>query len=372
MPEFVYLSPPDVGEEESDAVWAAVQSGWVTTLGPNVDAFEAQMCSFLGVDNAVALSSGTAALHLALLGLGVRPGDEVLVQSLTFAATANAVVYCGASPVFIDSEMDTWNMDPDLLLAELKEMAGRGALPSAVVAVDIFGRCADYTALAETCSRYDVPLLEDAAEALGATFNGGAAGSFGQAATLSFNGNKIMTTGGGGMLLTQDDELAARARYLASQARQPVPHYEHTDVGFNYRLSNVLAALGQVQLRRLPEMIRRRRSIRQRYSQVVAGSEFAMHEDPAGHQSNAWLSTILCPDADEAARLLAALSAQHLEARHIWMPMHRQPVFDGHRARVNGVSDTLFARGVCLPSGSAMDHASVARVCDVLEEAARR
>lgn len=364
MGERLYLSPPDVGPAETEAVLAALDSGWITTLGPAVTAFEGEMAAFTGVPHAVALASGTAALHLALLGLGVGPGDEVLVSTMTFAATANAVRYCGADPVFLDSDRVTWNLDPTLLEDELRDMRDSGRRPGAVVAVDVFGHCADYDAIVEICQRYEVPLVEDAAESLGAAWSGAAAGSFGAAAILSFNGNKIMTTSGGGILLTHDQRLAAHARHLATQAREPVPHYEHREVGYNYRLSNLLAALGSAQLRRLPAMIERRQAIRHQYVaglQECLGLEF--QPTPAASTPNAWLTTLTVPGGASAVEaLIKAMDAEDVELRHMWKPMHQQPVFAHARSRLNGVADHLFEHGLCLPSGSAMTQTDVERV----------
>ncbi len=246
----VYLSPPDVGNEERQALLRAFDSNWIAPLGPEVDAFEEEFARRLGVDHAVALSSGTAALHLALVLLGVGPGDDVLVPTFTFVATASTIKYVGAHPVLVDSDASTWELDPNLVEDELRRRARLGRLPSAVITVDLYGQCANYDPILEVCRELDVPVLEDAAEALGATYRGRPAGCFGEAGVFSFNGNKIVTTSGGGMLVTGSAELAARARHLATQARQPVAHYEHEEIGFNYRLSNLLAALGRARIPR--------------------------------------------------------------------------------------------------------------------------
>ena len=251
MSKRIYLSPPDMSAAEREALLAAFDSNWIAPLGPEVDAFERDLAARVGVQDAAALSSGTAALHLALILLEVGPGDEVWTATLTFAATANAIRYVGATPVFIDSERESWNMDPALLREALRDAAARGALPKALVVVDLYGQCADYDAILAACQEYGVPVIEDAAEALGATYRGKPAGSFGAIGVLSFNGNKIMTTSGGGALLCDDVALVERARHLASQARQPAAHYEHEEIGYNYRLSNLLAAVGRAQLARL-------------------------------------------------------------------------------------------------------------------------
>ena len=360
----IYLSPPDVGEEEKAAVLAALDSGWVAPLGPEVDGFEADIAAFCGVSNAVALSSGTAALHLGLLGLGVGPGDDVVVPTLTFAATAFAVTYLGARPVFIDSEERSWNLDPDLLGEYLAEAARAGTLPAAVVPVDVFGRTADYDRLLPLCAEYGVPVLVDAAESLGARHRDSSAGAMGAAAVFSFNGNKIITTSGGGMLVTRDAVLAARTRYLATQARLPVPWYEHEDVGFNYRMSNILAALGRAQLRRLPAIIERRRQIRDRYADRLHGvAGMVVVGDPEWGASNAWLTTLLLPeDGPGPTEVVDALRAIDVEARHLWKPMHLQPVFAGTPIVGGAVAESLFARGVCLPSGARMTDVDVDEV----------
>lgn len=348
-----------MGEAERTALLRAFDSGWVAPLGPEVDAFEVELAQFCGRRHAVALSSGTAALHLALQLAGVKPGDRVLVSTLTFVATANAVVYCGAAPVFIDSEMETWNMDPHLLEQELESSAAKGQLPAAAVCVDLFGQCANYRRISQVCAEFGVPLVEDAAEALGATYEGRPAGSFGESAIVSFNGNKIMTTSGGGALLTDNPDQAARAKYLATQAREDVPHYEHREVGYNYRLSNLLAAVGRAQLTGLPAKIARRREIRQVYSDTLAGIRGVrlMPEGPRG-VSNAWLTVItvdpeVAPFTSEQLRL--HLEAAGIESRLVWKPMHLQPAFTGCEARGGEVAERLFATGLCLPSGSDLE-----------------
>ncbi len=261
----IYLSPPDVGPAEREALLTAFDGGWIAPVGPEVDAFEREVAAITGTRHAAALSSGTAALHLALLASGVGPGDEVLVPTLTFVATASPVVHIGAEPTFIDCEPGSWNIDPSLVADLLDERAQQGRLPAAVIAVDLYGQCADADALAEACRPHGVALIEDAAEALGATYHGRPAGSLAPVGVISFNGNKIITTSGGGMLVSDDEAMVARARHLATQAREPAPHYEHTEIGFNYRMSNLLAALGRAQLRSLPERIARRRAIKARY-----------------------------------------------------------------------------------------------------------
>lgn len=361
----ILLSTPDVGPLEEEAVAAAVRSGWVAPLGPLVDAFEEALAARCGRRHAVALSSGTAALHLALLELGAGPGTAVVVPTLTFAATANAAVYTGATPVFVDCD-ETGNLSPELLERALADLRDDGVRVAAVVPVDLLGRCADYGALLPVCARFGVPVVADAAESLGARHGDRPAGAFGVAAAVSFNGNKIMTTSGGGVLLTDDAALADRARYLSTQARQPAVHYEHTEVGYNYRLSNVLASLGLAQLSRLDGMIARRRSLRERYARLfgpVPGVRvFQRDGDDA---DNCWLTAVLVDPAEagwSAEDLRVALDADDIESRPLWKPMHRQPVFAGARTVLDGTADRLFATGLALPSGSALDEDQVAAV----------
>ncbi|MFN8168735.1 MAG: aminotransferase class I/II-fold pyridoxal phosphate-dependent enzyme [Candidatus Nanopelagicales bacterium] len=335
-------------------------------LGPHVDAFEAEIAEAAGAPHAVALSSGTAALHLALLGIGVRPGDEVVVPTMTFGATAFAVTYAGATPVFVDSEPQSWNLDPQLLDEWLAGRAAQGRLPAAVIVVDVFGQTADYARLVETCARFDVPLVEDAAEALGSAHDLGPAGSFGRAAIFSFNGNKIMTTSGGGMLVTDDEQLASRARYLSTQARQPVAWYEHEDIGFNYRMSNVLAALGRAQLSRLPGMIDVRRAHHRTYTDLLSPAGVDVVADAPWSRGNAWLTVAVLSDPGAPDRIRARLAEQGVEARPVWKPMHAQPVFASAERVLNGNADRLFAHGLCLPSGSAMASSDAELVADVI------
>ncbi len=358
MAERILMSSPDVTQAEEDAVVAAMRSGWIVPLGPDVDAFEAELAARVGVGHGVALSSGTAALHLGLLTLGVKPGDVVVTSTMTFAATTNAIVYTGADPFFVDADETTGNMDPELLRIALEQLRSDGAHVGAIVPVDLLGKTVDYTAILAIAAEFDVPVLADAAESLGATHRGRAAGSFGQVSAVSFNGNKVMTTSGGGMLLTDDEGIAQRVRYLATQARQPVTHYEHVDVGYNYRMSNLLAALGRAQLKRLDSMLARRREMRELYKDVfrqVPGVEIFGGADDA--EDNAWLTSILVDRESagwEAGELSAALAADDIESRPIWKPMHLQPVFAHHRGILTGTSERLFARGLTLPSGSAL------------------
>jgi dTDP-4-amino-4,6-dideoxygalactose transaminase len=364
----IYLSPPHMGDDERKLLLEAFDSNWIAPLGPHVDAFEKEVAAKVGAQHAAALSSGTGAIHLALRILGVERGDEVLVSSLTFCGSLNPIVYQGAVPVFIDADRTSWNMDPGLLEEELAAAAKRGRLPKAVIAVDLYGQCADYDRILEACRRYEVPVIEDAAEALGATYRGKGAGTLGAMGVFSFNGNKIITTSGGGMLVSDRKDWIERARFLATQARDPAPHYQHTQIGFNYRMSNLLAAVGRGQLRVLDDRVARRREVNAAYQRLLAGIpgiEF-MPEAPYG-RSNRWLTCItIDPAAFGATRedVRLHLESLNIEARPVWKPMHLQPVFQGCRARGGAVSADLFERGLCLPSGSSLTDGQVEMVVD--------
>lgn len=370
MSQRIYLSPPDVGATERRLLLDAFDSNWIAPLGPHVDAFEREFAAFVDMPHAVALSSGTAALHLALHVMGIGPGDVVLAPTLTFAATINAIRYVGATPVFIDAARETWTLDPDLLEEELEARRRGGRLPAAVVTVDLYGQCADYDRILESCQRFGVPVIADAAEAVGSTYRGKPAGSFGACAAFSFNGNKIMTTSGGGMLVSHERSFVDRVRHFATQARQPVPHYEHLEVGFNYRLSNLLAAVGRGQLQGLPDKLKKRRRINETYRQAFAdepGVSF-MPEAPYG-TSNCWLTCILVdPVVAKASREEIRLNMESLniEARPVWKPMHLQPAFRDCVVRGGSVANDLFEKGLCLPSGSSLTETDQAQVIDAL------
>ncbi len=366
----LYLSPPHMSGEEEALLRQVFASNWIAPLGPQVDAFESEFAAAVGARHALVLSSGTAAIHLALLLSGVGLGDEVVVSNLTFAASAFPVAYLGARPVFVDSERTSWNMDPGLLEDVLGRKAKQGRLPKAVVAVHLYGQSADLLPILELCRRYDLPLVEDAAEALGATYDGQPVGSFGRFGAFSFNGNKIITTSGGGMLVSDNPDLVEHARKLASQARDPAPHYEHSEIGYNYRMSNLLAAVGRAQLQVLDDRVRRRREIFDHYRRALGdlpGVEF-MPEAPWG-RSTRWL-TVLTVDPHAAGftreDLRLALEAENIEARPVWKPMHLQPVFQDCETIGAAVSEELFERGLCLPSGSAMTENDLRRVVDAV------
>ena len=366
----IWLSSPHLGDEESVFVEEAFRTNWIAPLGPHVDAFERELATHVGVGHAAALSSGTAAIHLGLLLLGVQPGDTVFCSSLTFVASCNPILYCNALPVFIDSEPDTWNMSPRALEKSFEAARRENRLPRCVILVNLYGQSADMEALLPICERYNVPVLEDAAESLGARYKGRASGSFGQLAVYSFNGNKIITTSGGGMLVSNDATLVARARKLSTQAREVAPHYEHEEVGFNYRMSNVLAGIGRGQLRVLDERVRQRRRVFERYQQALADIPFLRWmPEPKGCLSTRWLTCFRLEGEGATAqcRALMRLMERHsIEVRPVWKPMHLQPLFRNapyfpHADGVD-VSRQLFETGLCLPSGSNLSEAQQDRV----------
>ncbi len=359
-----------MGDRELEFVKEAFETNWIAPVGPHVDAFEQEFCQAIGAKYGAALSSGTAALHLALKLVGVETGDEVFCSSLTFIASASPINYLGAKPVLIDSDRLSWNMDPNLLGETLNRRAKLGKLPKAVILVHLYGQSADLEPIVEACNRYDVPLIEDAAEALGATYKGRSPGTFGKIGIFSFNGNKIITTSGGGMLVSDDSELVARARFLATQARVPAPHYQHSEVGYNYRLSNVLAGIGRGQLLVLAERVAARRRNFEIYRQALSklpGLDF-MPEAAFGTATR-WLTCItINPDVFgcDRERIRVALAAEQIEARPVWKPLHLQPVFAECESVGGKVAEDLFARGLCLPSGSNLTEAELNRVIEAI------
>lgn len=371
----IWLSSPHIGDAEERLVQEAFRTNWIAPLGPHVDAFEAELAAVTHTAHAAALSSGTAAIHLALIALGVGRGDWVLCQSFTFAGTINPVAYLGAIPVMIDSEPDSWNMDPAALREAIRAGLAKGITPKAIMPVHLYGMPANMPAIMAIAREYGIPVMEDAAEALGSSIDGEPCGSFGDLAALSFNGNKIITTSGGGALLSNRADWIANARFLATQARDPAPHYEHSQIGYNYRLSNVLAAIGRGQLQVLDERVAARRANYDRYRAFFEGHEgISMLEEPApGILSNRWLTTILVDPARtgdvtrETLRL--ALGEANIEARPLWKPMHLQPVFADAPYFGDGLSERLFAQGLCLPSGSNLTDAEFQRIVDVLTRA---
>jgi pyridoxal phosphate-dependent aminotransferase EpsN len=366
----IYLSPPDLAGTELELLRDAIESNWIAPLGPHVDAFEAEAAARLQVPHALALSSGTAALHLALEVMGIGAGDEVWVSTLTFAATANAVRYVGATPVFVDSEPTTWNMDPALLARTLDDAKIK---PKAVIVVDLYGQCADLEPIAGACRKHGVYLIEDAAEALGARYLGHPAGSFGDLAVLSFNGNKIITTSGGGMLLGRRKEWIDRARYLASQARSKARHYEHEAIGYNYRMSNLLAAVGRAQLADLDRRVDARRATNAAYRAALGELPgWSFMPEGSGQHSTFWLTCATVASSRDRDHILDALESADIEARPVWKPMHLQPVFNGCAAIGGAVSERLFEQGICLPSGSGMTDAQRDLVIARIREASGR
>jgi dTDP-4-amino-4,6-dideoxygalactose transaminase len=366
MTKPILLSTPHMGNGELEFVKEAFATNWIAPVGPHVDCFESEFCQITGAGYAAALSSGTAAIHLALRLLGVESGDEVFCSTLTFAATANPIIYQGAKPVFIDSDRISWNMNPDLLREALEVRSRIGKLPKAVLLVHLYGQCADIEPILSACNEYDIPLIEDAAEALGATYKGQAPGTFGRIGIYSFNGNKIITTSGGGMLVSDEPELVAKARFLATQARDPAPHYQHSEIGFNYRLSNVLAGIGRGQLQVLAERVAARRRNFEVYKAPLGklpGIEF-MPEADFGTCTR-WL-TCLTVDPEkfgvDREQIRLTLAEEQIETRPVWKPLHLQPVFAECTSIGGEVAEDLFARGLCLPSGSNLTDEELERV----------
>lgn len=358
----IYLSPPHMSGRELELINEVFESNWIAPLGPQVDCFETELSGYLGVEGTVVLSSGTAAIHLALQLLDVGQDDRVFCSALTFAASAYPIIYQGAIPVFIDSEPESWNMSPETLEQALKESEGTGLLPKTVIVVNLYGQSADMDRIIKICSEYEIPVIEDAAESLGATYKGEKSGSLGHFGILSFNGNKIITTSGGGALVSNDTEALDRARYLATQARQPVRHYEHTEVGYNYRMSNVLAAIGRAQLEVIEDRVKTKRFIFKRYHDALSeidGIEF-MPEAQYG-RSTQWL-TVITVDPERCGvnrdELIDSLESVNIEARPVWKPMQMQPLFkdNSYYEYMSGqsISERLFNIGLCLPSGTNM------------------
>ena len=367
----IFLSFPHLGGNEMQYINEAFRESWVVPLGPNVDEFERRLEAYLSASNVVALSAGTAALHLGLVELGVTAGDEVLCQSFTFAASANPVKYQGANPVFVDSEPDTWNMSPDALeraIIDRKRVTGR--YPKAIVVVHLYGMPAQMREIMDIANRYNIPVLEDAAEALGSTYKGRKCGTIGNFGALSFNGNKIITTSGGGALICPNDEAERHVKFLATQAREPMPYYYHKEIGYNYRLSNISAGIGCGQMEHIAERVARRREIHALYVKGLASLPgITVHTEPtADAVSNFWLTTILL---DESLRfspedLRLALEAENIESRRLWRPMNMQPVYADAPFYGDGCAERLFNRGLCLPSGSILTDEEIARVVDCI------
>jgi dTDP-4-amino-4,6-dideoxygalactose transaminase len=371
----IYLSPPHLGRHELNYLNKAVEDNWVAPVGPNLIGFEADLCAFTGVGHAVALTSGTAAIHLGLRLLGVGPGDEVLCSSFTFVATANPIGYCGATPVFVDSEADTWNMCPIRLREALVDRHRLGKRPKALLLVHLYGMPAKLDELLAIAREFDLPVLEDAAEALGARYQGRPLGSFGDVSVFSFNGNKILTTSGGGALLTSRADYAAKALFWATQARDAAPHYQHSEVGYNYRLSNLLAGIGRGQMELLEDRVKRRREIFIWYKENLAnlpGLTVAPATELPGSRANRWLTTVLLNPLETGATpesVRQHLESRKIESRPLWKPLHLQPLFAGAPMYGGAVCEDLFARGLCLPSGTALTDEELRYVVRAVREA---
>lgn len=368
----IWLSSPHMGGNEQKFVNDAFDTNWIAPLGPHVNGFEDDIVAFTGAKHAAALSAGTAAIHLALVMLGVKAGDEVICQSMTFSASANPIAYQGAVPVFVDSERDTWNMDPEKLREAIKERFAAGKKPKAIIPVHLYGMPAKMDEIMQIAKDYDIPVIEDAAEALGSTLDGQAMGTFGDLGILSFNGNKIITTSGGGALISDNEEYIKKARFLATQARDNAPHYEHTHIGYNYRMSNVCAGIGRGQMEVLTDRVEQRRKNFEFYKEQLADLKgISFLEEPAGYYSNRWLSTILVDPATSGTdreKIRLHLDTDNIESRPLWKPMHMQPVFKDAPYYGSGVSEELFANGLCIPSGSNLTEEDLNRVVGKIKE----
>ncbi|SIR16495.1 pyridoxal phosphate-dependent aminotransferase EpsN [Bacillus cereus] len=372
--EKIYLSSPHMSGNEQKYIKDAFDSNWIAPLGPNVDAFERELASFVGVKGGAAVSSGTAAIHLALRLLDVQKGDTVFCSSFTFVASANPIVYLGAEPVFIDSEPETWNMSPQALALALHTADKAGKLPKAVILVHLYGQSAKLDEILSLCNHYGVPIIEDAAESLGSTYKGKASGTFGRFGIYSFNGNKIITTSGGGMLVSDDVEALEKARFLATQARDPAPHYQHSQVGYNYRMSNILAGVGRGQLEVLEDRVRARRRIFNRYYEELSYKPgFGFMPELENTSSNRWLTTMLIDEVESGIsieKIVTTLAEENIEARPTWKPLHMQPLFKEYKyyshQKDNDVSKKLFENGICLPSGSNMTDEDQRRVIQAI------
>jgi dTDP-4-amino-4,6-dideoxygalactose transaminase len=368
----IWLSSPHMGGEEFTFVKDAFDTNWIAPLGPHVNGFEQDLCSYTGSKYSAALSAGTAAIHLSLILLGIKAGDEVICSSFTFSASANPIIYLGATPVFVDSEPETWNMDPVLLEEAIKDRISKGIKPKAVIVVHLYGMPAKIGEIMAVCTKYDIPLIEDAAEALGSFYKGKALGTFGVMGILSFNGNKIITTSGGGALLSDNKDFVDKARFLATQARDVAPHYQHSHIGYNYRMSNVCAGIGRGQLKVLNERVKQRRANFEYYKKTVGQlSGIELLEEPKEVCANRWLTSILVdPQKTEGITrdtIRLALEADNIESRPLWKPMHLQPVFEKYPFYGNGTSKRLFDVGLCLPSGSNLSIDEIERVTSIIK-----
>jgi len=370
MNEKIWLSSPHMGGNEQKYVQEAFDTNWIAPLGPNVSGFEKDLEDYLNAQvHVAALSAGTAAIHLALVLLNVKHGDEVLCQSMTFSATANPITYLGAKPVFVDSETTTWNIDPDLLKKAIKDRLKNGIKPKAILVVHLYGMPAQMDKITAIANQYDIPIIEDAAEALGSTFKNKNCGTFGEFGILSFNGNKIITTSGGGALVCNTEEAKHKAVFLATQARDEAPHYQHSEIGYNYRMSNIVAGIGRGQMEVIDQRVTQRRANNDFYRKALAQIDtISFYKEDADYYSNYWLTTILTDSFETREKIRLALAKDNIEARPLWKPMHLQPVFKDYQSFTNGVSDDLFQRGLCLPSGSNLKQEDLERIVNVIVE----
>ena len=372
----IYLSPPHMGGNEAAYVREAFDTNWIAPVGPQISKFEEIFAAYTGSAYAVAVSSGTAALHMALRYAGVGAGDEVLVSNFTFIASVSPAIYLGATPIFIDSEESSWNMDPDLLESVLSAKARANRLPKALIIVHLYGQSADMDRIIPICQKYGVTVVEDAAEALGARYGDKASGTFGQSGIFSFNGNKIITTSGGGMVVTDDPELAEKVRFWSTQAKEPVPHYEHKEIGYNYRLSNVAAAIGRGQMEVLADRVRKKRQIFQDYCQAIGDLPgISFMPEPASCESTRWLTCMTVDPEQFGAtntEIMAVLEQQNIESRPLWKPMHLQPVFKSAEYHGGLLSEQLFKTGLCLPSGTATSSDEFDRIYAIIRDCCRK
>jgi dTDP-4-amino-4,6-dideoxygalactose transaminase len=369
----IYLSSPHMGGTEIKYINEAFDTNWIAPLGANVDALEESLARYCNVKHAAALSSGTSAIHLALIILGVKSGDEVIASSFTFSATINPIVYLGATPILIDSEPGTWNMSPELLEAAIKDRLLKGGKPKAIIPVHLYGMPADMKKIMEIADRYEIPVIEDAAEALGSRYNNQPVGSFGKMGILSFNGNKIITTSGGGALISNDEEMIIKARFLSTQARDKAPHYQHSQIGYNYRMSNISAGIGRGQMEVIDDRVRTRRDNFLFYRKNLAKYEgIKFQEEPdSSYFSNRWLTVLVIDPAKTGTTreiLQSECEMENIESRPLWKPMHLQPVFSSCPAYLNGISEKLFNQGLCLPSGSNMSSDDLEKVMNILRK----
>ncbi|MEK3760024.1 DegT/DnrJ/EryC1/StrS family aminotransferase [Paenibacillus sp. FSL P4-0338] len=368
----IFLSPPHMSGNEMKYIQEAFDSNWIAPLGTNVDKFEEEICDYVGMEHGLALSSGTAGIHLALKYFGVGPGDYVFCSDLTFAGSCNPILYQYANPVFIDSEPETWNMSPIALEKAFEWAKNENKMPKAVIIVDLYGQSADYDALLPICEHYGVPVIEDAAEALGASYKGKKCGSFGHIGIFSFNGNKIITTSGGGMIVSNDEEAIQKMRFWATQSREPAKHYEHKEVGYNYRMSNICAGIGRGQLLELDNIVEKRKLVNTRYKELLTNYPVEFMPNLTGYEPNNWLTVLTLTTNESNLRddILNEIEKENIEARPVWKPMHLQPLFKDYEffSHKDSISDELFETGICLPSGTGMTVDDIKRVVSVIKE----